>query len=80
MPPVPSHRPSPGHVPPAVVLWGFGVAVVLDLDGMFAGEDEDLPFVAVVVGGAVMELFSELGAKGEGPTVEEIVWAEETAG
>ena len=80
MPPVPSHRPSPGHVPPDIVLWGFGVAVVLDLDSMFAGDDEDLPFGAVVVVGAVMELFSELGAKGEGPTVEGIAWAEAVAG
>lgn len=77
MPPVPSHRPSPGHVPPVAVLWGFGVTAVPDLDDMVAGEDEDLPFVVAVVVEAVMELFSELGANGEGPTVETVVWVEE---
>jgi len=54
------------QVPPEVVVRGFGVTAVLNLDGMFVAEDEGLPFVVVVVVvGAVMELFSELGAKGE---------------
>jgi hypothetical protein len=47
---------------------------------MFVGVDEDLPFVAGVVVGAPVELFSELGAKSEGPTVVGVVWVEEVAG
>jgi len=57
VPPVPSHRPSPGHVPPELVVCGtlppvacFGI-----------GE------LCLVL--AEVEFVNELGAKGEGPTV-----------
>lgn len=44
------------------------------MDGRLVEENEDLTFVAV---GTVTELLSELGAKGEGPTVDAVVWAKE---
>lgn len=69
MPPVPSHRPSPGHVPPPVVGWGFGVGVVPVVDLGTVLDETILPFI---VEEAVIELLSELGAKGEVPTVETV--------
>lgn len=74
VPPVPSHRPSPGHVPPVLVRWGLGVAEgVVDVVVGFGGIlDVDLPFgVVPFVTGAVVELLNELGAKGDVPTVVE---------
>jgi len=71
VPPVPSHRPSPGHVPPVLVRWDFVAEVDDDapvgIFGILDGEEVDLPFG--VVAGAVVELLKELGTKGDGPTV-----------
>lgn len=70
VPPVPSQRPSPGHVPPVLVVCGiFAVGCVLVAFGMLA--DDDLPLAAVVVvdAAAGVDAVNELGANGEGPTV-----------
>jgi len=71
VPPVPSHLPSPGQVPPVVIRWDFVVTPGDDLDGTLDGDD--LPFVVVVAAWAVIELLRELGANGEGPTAETVV-------
>lgn len=71
VPPVPSHLPSPGQVPPVVIKWDFAGVPGIVLDGMLDGDD--LPLVGL----AVIELLSELGAKGEGPMVETTVIAED---
>lgn len=61
------------------MVCGFGVPDMFDLDGMLVGGDEVLPFVDRVVVEAVMELLSELGAKGKAPTLETVDRVEEDA-
>jgi hypothetical protein len=73
VPPVPSQRPSPGHVPPVLVVcgtfaggWGpVAFSMLADADAVA------LPLAAVVVADAAagVAAVKELGAKGEGPTV-----------
>ena len=66
VPPVPSHLPSPGHVPPEEVTWGTFAGVA---EGEVVGADV-LAFLLGDVEVAVAEAAkSELGANGDGPTV-----------
>lgn len=67
VPPVPSHLPSPGHVPPEEVTWGTFAGVA---EGEVVGAAVLIFLLAVVEEVAVLEAAkSELGANGDGPTV-----------